>query len=480
MSAGRSGIDLRWGVRMAALDNASKVLEPLLTLACASTYAGGAWGSFKLAESMAYLLFRTSMLGLDRGIVWWFGQVDDDRYRKDLASSLGAVLLASIAGAAILAGTSLLATGRIQGMAIPFPQTLMVAAAVPLLALSEVLYQANLNQKDMFARILGKNVVLPAVTFGGALLGHALRGPGLPFWFLAGCATNFATAVVSFSVLHRSAWAGLRPGIPDRKLIGFSLPLTGSDLLDGLTRRIDIMLLGSLADIRAVEIYNVVTMIGRSLQAIRESFDGLLLSSFSRKGTRRMDDGLRTRLNQSSWAIGSLMGIAVMAILYWGRPLLSLLDKEYASGYPSLIAMAAFTYLNVFGDLSGIMLQGLGLSRSWGMAQVVGFGLNVACNLALVPRFGALGGVLALKCAALAQGTVNQLLLRRHEGRSMWMPEYLANSATFAAILALASLPVVLEAPLQIRLPVFAVSAALWLALFENGRQRFRERTGEG
>lgn len=472
----REGIDMGWGMRMAFLDNVLRLVEPLLVLACASVYAGGAWGSFKLAESTAYLLFRVSLLGLDRGIVWWYGQADDHRYGRDLISSLLAVLAASLLGSAAMVGLSATAFGDVRGLSLPMREAFLIAGAIPLMAVSEVLFQANLNRKNMIARILGKNIVLPLVTFGGAFLGHLLHGPGLSTWFFLGCAANAVVAVASFLSLHSFSWGDLRLRLPDRSLLSFSLPLTGTDLLTGLTSRIDLMLLGGLADIRAVEIYNVVTMIGRSLQAIRESFEGILLSSFSREGTKELTRSLRERLNHASWAIGNIMGLALMVVVFWGSNLLSFLNAQYREGFLPLLAMTAFTYFNVFGDMSGLMLQGLGRSKSWGFAQALGFAVNVLCNFLWIPKMGALGGVLALKLSQLAQGIASQILLWKESGVHLWIAAYLRNYLGFASILVVVCAVSFVEMPLQMRLPLFLVVATIWLAAYRNYSLEFIRR----
>lgn len=445
------------------LDNLLRPVEPLLTLACASFYAGGQWGSFKLAESLAYLLFHLSLLGLDRGLVWWFGQSESSRYRHDLFASLRLVLLASLVGILIMLGTSALGSGDVRGLEMSWQNLLAISASIPLLALSEVLYQANLNQRDMIARILGKNIVLPLTTFGGALLSHWISGPGLPFWFLLGALGNFLVALGMFVKLHGFSRADVHTDLPSRPLLGFSLPLVGADLLSGLMGRVDLMLLGGLSGIRAVEIYNVVMMIGRSLQTIRQSFEGILLSAFSRDGAVGMTDILRARLNHAVWAIGNLLGLALLAVVFWGETLLSFMNSEYRDGYMALVAVTSMTYLNVFGDLSGLMLQGLGRSRSWTIAQLTGFAVNVGANLLLIPRLGALGGVLSYGGALLVQGAICQYLLWRASQRNLWLWEYLRSLLLFAAVLIVASLASLWVEMFWLRILLFTIAASGWI-----------------
>ncbi|MBK9578322.1 MAG: lipopolysaccharide biosynthesis protein [Fibrobacterota bacterium] len=423
-----------WGVRMVLMDNLLRPVEPLLVLACASLYAGGQWGTFKLAESLAYLLYRLAMLGMDRGLVWWYGQTTSEGYKKDLVASLWAVLLASAVGSAVLIVFSHLATGAIQGIQLESVDLWLIAGSIPCLAIADILYQANLNRGDMLARIVGKNLVIPLVVFGGALVSRKLGGPGLPFWLFAGTLSNFVLAAVTFQFMHRLTLRDLQPHLPAGGLARFSLVLMGSDLFTGLTARLDLMLLGALSDVRAIEVYNLVVMVGKSLQSIRQSFDGLLLSEFSREGARKLTPWLLDRLNRSAWMIGKLLSLASLVVVLGGKPILRSLHPQYAEGYLPLVVFALTTYLNLRGDLSGIMLQGLGRGKEWLAVQIAGLVVNVGCNVVFIPAWGAFGGILALSASLLAQGALSQMLLRRHSIDRLWSGPYLASSLRFAAL----------------------------------------------
>lgn len=470
----KQATDLRWGARMVFLDNLLRPVEPLLVLACAGSYAGGRWGGFKFAESLVYLLFRLSLLGLDRGLIWWYGQVEASRYRKDLASALAMVAVASLFGGGIMLVVSRTPLFDVRGMDLAWSDLLLLAGSIPLLALSEMVFQSNLNHKEMLGKILGKNIVLPMVVFGGALVGHLLGSSlGLPFWFFLGNLANAIVALFVFVGVHRACPLPLRQtGIPSRELRRFGVPIMGSDFLYGLVSRVDLMMLGALTDIRAVEIYNVVMMIGKSLMAIRQSFEGILLSAFSRNGSRTLTTGSRHLMNRTTWMIGNLIGLLFIVLVFWGGPLLGLVHEEYRSGYAGVVLLAFFTYLNVFGDLSGVMLQGLGQSRSWMIAQMAGFAVNVGCNLWWIPRWEAIGGVMAFGVSILAQGVVCQLLLWKGAGMAPWLGTYARSSGRFClSLIGIFCLAVWCKEG-WIRVLVFVLAIAAWaLAFYRSARE---------
>jgi O-antigen/teichoic acid export membrane protein len=472
------GSDVRWGLRMVFLDNLSRPVEALLILACASLYAGGAWGSFRFAESFAYLLFRLSLLGLDRGIVWWHGQTDPARYRRDLGSSIWLVFFTSIGGGGLfmlLAGT---AVGQVKGLELSRADNWCIASSIPLLALADLLYQANLNRKEMLARIVGNNFAIPLCMFGGALLSRWLGlSWRLPAFFLFGNAANAIVAVWAFLDRHRGEGLPRLPGRPSRQLLSYGMPILGSDMLSGMVARFDLVLLGRISGIQAVEVYNLVMTLGKSLQAIRQSFEGLLLSAFSREGSNRLTPRLRLRFNHAAWAVGNILGFAFLMVVFWGKDFLTFLNPEYRDGYLALVVLTSFTYLNVHGDLSGLMLQGLGRSRTWGIAQLAGFVVNIGCNLWWIPLWGAFGGVLALGVSFLVQGLLCQMLLSRLAGDGgLWMRDYLRSSAGFALLLAVASMASLWMGGNWIRIPSFFLLGSTWFALYRSGTLEFRDR----
>jgi O-antigen/teichoic acid export membrane protein len=470
-------LDVRWGLPMVVLDNLSRPFEALLILACASIYAGGAWGSFRFAESFAYLLFRLSLLGLDRGIVWWHGRTDTQQYRRDLGSSIWLIAGTSILGGAaflFLAGTAI---GRVRGLELSRADNWCIASSIPLLAIADFLYQANLNRKEMLARIVGNNFAIPLFMFGGALLSRWLGlSWRLPACFLCGNAANAVVAVWAFLDRHGQEHLTVLPGRPSRQLLSYGMPILGSDLLSGVVARFDLVLLGRISGIRAVEVYNLVMTLGKSLQAIRQSFEGLLLAAFSRVGANRLTPLLRLRFNYSAWAVGNLLGFAFLMVVFWGKDFLTFLAPEYRDGYFSLVVLTSFTYLNVHGDLSGLMLQGLGRSRTWGVAQLAGFAVNIACNMWWIPMWGTFGGVLALGVSFLVQGVLCQIFLSRLAGEvGLWRLDYLRSSAGFALLLAAASVASVWMVGSWIRIPSFFLIGSIWFALYRSGSLEFRE-----
>ena len=459
--------DTKWGIRMVMLDNLLRPLEPVLILICASLYAGGAWGSFRVAEALVYLIYKMSLLGLDRGVIWGHGQNDFSEHRRDILASIRLVGIVSVLGACTMFLISKFAGGSIQGLSLETSDILAQALALPMLALSELMYQANINRREMIARIIGTDIIIPFIVFGGAILNvHMGWNLSLSKWFLLGSCANFILAALNFASVYEVYWRDFfSVKMPSRELLRYSLPFLSIDTLAGLIARVDLMLVGAFGGIQAVEIYNVIIMMSRSLQAIRQSFDSILLSAFSRNGARTLTTELKERMNIATWGIANVLGLALFIIAVWGESFLRLLHPEYQSGYWSLVSISTFVFLNSFGDMSGVMLQGLGKSREFVIAQIIAFAANVALNILLVPSMGSFGGVLALGVAFILQGLFCQLFLWRSSHTFPWMLRYFRSImlmslwlVIFGAVSALLN-----QRSSRVALSLLAVGSWLWI-----------------
>src|SRR5438132_10962639 len=69
-------------------ENLFKPASPILELTCAGLFVGGAWGRYKFYESLVFLIFRVSLMGMDKGIIWYYSQVEEKVYVKALFRSL--------------------------------------------------------------------------------------------------------------------------------------------------------------------------------------------------------------------------------------------------------------------------------------------------------------------------------------------------------------------------------------------------------
>jgi O-antigen/teichoic acid export membrane protein len=410
------------GLGWVALENIFKVLEPLLLFACAGIYAGGEWGTFKFYESLVYLFFRVALIGFDRGIVWYFYNSKKDEYEKAVFHASNVILLFSgiLIVFAVWGPAGWLMNGfssKSPELAIEKSDLLLFLMTVPLLALRELFFQANAVLNNIKYRLLGNAILFPGIAYGGALVGHYFFNNkwGLILPYFCGVAISFLVALISVTILHNISWIKWRPSIVvSKKMRVYIFPLMGADILSAVAVRVDMFMLAGFAGVKSIEIYNIASMIGKSLAGIRKTFEAQLLGVFSSSGKAFLTDKVRNNYNYSIWVVMTILFFVLFAVIFFGKELLNFIHPQYISGYYTLIIACFFYWINVSADFTTLLVLGLGKTKIVPFAQILYFGCNILFNFIFIPSFDALGAIVALGMATSISGIVYYLYLQKN------------------------------------------------------------------
>lgn len=399
-----------------AWENTFKLVAPLMELLCAALFVGGAWGRFKFFESLAFVVFRISLMGMDKGVIWYYAQAHEDRYMRTLFRSLSWCVMAwfALSLVAALAHLRIIPAGLIlgsntQAFGISGSHLALYLAAVPLMMISELCIQANVNKRNLKYRILVPGIAVPLTAYGLAAGGHWLA-PGLlplPLCFFLGHTAGATVAMTGFFRAHRPKWKhiSLIP-TPPWAMLRYSAPLAVASIFSSLATRVDIFMLAGLAGVKGVEIYAVVTMVGKSLISIRQSFENILLSAFSSSGVGRLTTRVKHYFNYAVWMVMGIQGVLLYIATLWGATLLGLVNPQYAAGYGTLLIVAGFIYINTTTDFLGLLMLGLGKSYAVPVVNVIFFVANVLLNAWLIPIWQSAGAALSLGLANLISGCI--------------------------------------------------------------------------
>ncbi|MCB9497362.1 MAG: hypothetical protein H6686_10805 [Fibrobacteria bacterium] len=408
------------------LDNASRAFEPLLKMACAVAFVGGAWGAFAYLESLVLVLMRLSLLGLEKGVVWMGGGEPDERaFVRSATGTFGFVFLvgcvvaaAGGVGYALLDGTS---SFRQVG------HGTWILVSVPFQALATVVLQSLVSRQFLGESILVRNAILPLLTFG-LPLGLVVLFPEtkeelLPAAYLLASVVGCAFSLGAFAWKFRASlgsWSAIP--WPGWRLVRYSLPVSVTEILQSAALRTDHALLFQFGGAREVEIYSVAIMIAKMVQAIRESFDGAALSFFSKPEEEPLAKSKRDGAKYVTWVVLGLQQPLLAGIVLFGASGLALLDPSYTTGFATLVAASVLFSLALPGNLAGTALLGLGKSFLMPITQIVFLVSFVGLNAWLIPDHGALGAGISLGMSNLLSGLVNYLMVHRLTGK--WLLEW--------------------------------------------------------
>lgn len=404
-------MNLRKGFLFAMLENVLKPIEPLIVLVCAAVFVGGPWGVFKYYESWVYLIFRIAVFALDRTSIWYFAQAVDPRaYLRQLSRSInfavligvGLLSLSALASAGWILGGDLV-HGKNGDFKVGLLLTLVYLANIPLMIAWHLMTQALINKQCYKPGIFIRTILLPLGTFGLALGLYFATGSrdALPYCFLGSNIIAFGIALVALIRHYEIGLAdwSFRPW-PNRPIFKYALPLAGAEILQSIGVRLDVFFVAGLAGVQALEVYNIVSMLAKTLASLRQSFEPILLSSLSMD--RGNLDAIRQKFQNVVSLVMSLKIPILMLCAVWGTEILGLIGPSYATGYVALVFLLSIVTLCTVTDFSAVLVYSMAKTWVAPIFTAVFLALGALLNSLLIPRYGVTG-------AALAQGLATSL-----------------------------------------------------------------------
>ncbi|MBC7171274.1 MAG: hypothetical protein H5U40_02545, partial [Polyangiaceae bacterium] len=180
--------DLHKGALTNIAGQVARVAQPVLLLGAARLYGPSEWGLFVAGQAALQILSKGSLLGLERGMLFWIPR----------ATNTGASLAIRVSAMRVAAAAVTLSV--LAALAIPFlaarsgvsPTTwfLMGLGLCPL-AVMELLVHATVGRRRMDVQVAVRDVLVPLATLGVAIL-FKLLGAGA--WGL-GAASAIGTTI---------------------------------------------------------------------------------------------------------------------------------------------------------------------------------------------------------------------------------------------------------------------------------------------
>jgi O-antigen/teichoic acid export membrane protein len=243
--------------------------------------------------------------------------------------------------------------------------------------------------------------------------------------------------------------------VPAREVLAFTIPVLTSDLVYLVMNTSDVILLGRYGTIDDVAALRVIQPAARLNQLVFTSFALLFTPVAARLFARQDREGMdRLYWSTALWiAVLTFPVFALTAAL--GGPLTAFLYTDrYAGSGVYLTLLASAYYFNAAMGFNGLTLKVFGRLRYVVSINVFAAVCNLAINLILIPRFGALGAVLGTTLTLVLFNVLKHVGLRATGVR-------LLPSELLRTYLAIAVIPIVILAIQLTAAPPLAVGVAL-------------------
>jgi O-antigen/teichoic acid export membrane protein len=383
------------------------------------------YGHFGYALSVVLLIQSVLALGLDRADTRFLSLYDE---RRDHARFFGVLVVevVTIAVTGLLAVASVLAMAGFAGgpTAGVDPATLSLLAVLIALAPLQALDQLTLNVFAVMARpraIFVRRYLLEPLLrlLVVVLLVAGRRSVG----FLA--LGYLAVGVIGVSLyggllvrLLRPLWLqhGLRLRqlrFPVRELLAFGLPLLSTNVVYAASTTLATVVLGYFRSPPEVAAFRAVQPVAALNAMVMLSFAILYTPAVGRLWARDDREGMRDLYWQSaSWLAVLTFPVFTLTFALAGPLTVQLFGARYADSAIYLALLALGTYANAALGFNGLTVQTLGKIRYVVVINSCTTAFALAANVALAPRFGALGAAVAVLATLVLHNLLKQAGLR--------------------------------------------------------------------
>jgi O-antigen/teichoic acid export membrane protein len=434
-----------------------------------------AFGAFAYALSIATVGQTIATFGLDKAISRF---VPIYHERGDRAKVLGTIALVATTtaalGAAVIVGVAILhlvlPDSLFQGHDVA-PLVLILIALAPIQALDTVvvgLFAAFGRSRAIFFRVY---VLTPALRLAVVVATVAAHGGTLTLaaGYVAAAALGSAVfALVLYRVLRSDGLlAGMRlrdVDVPAREILTLTVPLLTTELVGVLISASDTLLLGIFRNTAEVASFAVVRPAAELNELVLVSFSFLYVPLAARLFARNEVEAIdKLYWRTAGWV--AVLSFPVFAVTFLlARPLLELLyGARYSGSATFLTILAVGFYAQGASGFNGSMLMVYGRIKSLVVVNGLTVALNLALNLILIPRYGAVGAAVGTTTTYVVFNLVKQLAAAYATSIRFFPREYASVYAAIAVVGSGLAVVRLLEAPLLVE--VAAVLAACVVVL---------------
>jgi O-antigen/teichoic acid export membrane protein len=427
------------------------------------------YGAFAYALAFATVGETVVLFGLDRAVARLMPiAIEEGEYGKafgvlllsvSTVLSLGVVLVVLVLVAAAIDPTML--TGDAHALAL----LVLLIAFAPIQALEDLLvgmFGVLARPRTIFVRTY---VVAPALRLAvGVLLvalGEDARFLAVGYVLAAAVGLLISAALLVRILRAEGLLAHFRPSrlqVPVRETFAFTVPLLSTDLVNVLLFSSDAVLLGHFRGPTDVASFRVIVP-AASLNAVPASVFTLLFVPLASAMFGRSDLAGLGELYRRTTAWVAVLCFPVFAVTCAASVVVTgvLYGARYASSATFLSILAVGYYAHAVLGFSGLTLMVHGRVRVLTGLNVLAIVFNLAVNLALIPRYGALGAAVGTTSTLLVYNALKQVALRRTTRIGLTAPGASRALVSIAAMTA----AIVAAAPLVADRPALAVLVAV-------------------
>lgn len=380
----------------------------------------GAFGLIALFIATINTVGLISVAGLDVGIGRYLPRFDvGSQKREDIVRSAVEVAVPLSVGSAL---ALYLAAGWITEELAYGPQlrALFIVAAIgtPFFGLKRLAIGAAQGQEQTLPKVLIENLLAPVAQLVFTVLAVALGFQLLGFAWAYASGFVLAGVIGAVYLLRRTPLRFVRRGSMHRQLAAFSGPLVVTNVMLSLMGGyLDTFFLGVLDTAASVGTYNTVYPLSQLTMIFLTSFGFLLLPAVSHLDAEAKFDRANHLLEVTTkWVFFLTLPVFFLMFYFPEQTIALTFGAKYTSGAMALSLLVVGFLVHAGFAVAGKGLVAVGETRLVMIDTVVAAVLNIALNIAFIPRYGFFGAALASVISYWLLDALYLYQLRRHTG----------------------------------------------------------------
>jgi O-antigen/teichoic acid export membrane protein len=200
-----------------------------------------------------------------------------------------------------------------------------------------------------------------------------------------------------------------------QRILGFGLPLYLNSLLSFTFNKVDVMMIGNMADVESVAGVEVAGRIPANLKAVlSSSFMSVFFPHMSELLVNQQTEKARRFLEMSLRVVAFvIMFVALCVAMLQDEIVLLIFSESYLSVGPAFTIFMMALAIGMSGTLMGTTLVAAGHPGAPAKINLVAVSANIIGNLILIPRMGFTGAALATLLMTILSLPVNHWFLSR-------------------------------------------------------------------
>jgi O-antigen/teichoic acid export membrane protein len=414
-----------------------------------------AFGAFAYGLSMVSLGESLALLGLDKGVARFLPIYDEQRAYGKLFGTLfmviGTVVGIGLGFALVALGLHGFAGHDLSAGSTELTVVLILICLSPIQALDDVLMATFAVFSKPRAIFFRKYVLAPGLRLVAIALvilsASGVQELAVAYVLAGGLGVALYLVMLAQTLRADGLLAHLHVrtlSFPAREVFGFALPLITVDLLFAVMNTTNVWMLQHFGNADDVADYRVVQPAAKLNLLVMTSF-ALLFTPLAARLFARGDKAGISELYWRSAAWIAIFSYPIFALTSVSSHEITvgLFGERYAGSAPILTLLAVGYYFNAALGFNGLTLRVFGLVRYTVLISVGAAVANVAINLLLIPRIGAIGAGVGTCATLVLHNVLKQAGLRKGTGISILDREHVR---VYGAIVAVSAVLVTIHA----------------------------------